>query len=73
MDDPGFQGVTELPQTMNIYYWHEFLPVASDWSIRCELIVTAARPSLPSPKRPVIRWDGLASQTKLAVEQTLGE
>ena len=35
---------------------------------RCELIVTAARPSLPALKAPQqmgpIRWDSLASQTK---------
>ena len=32
-------------------------------SNRCELIVTAARPSLPALSALAIRWDGLASQT----------
>ena len=57
----GIVCVTELLQTMNTI--SRILPVASDCLNRCELIVTAARPSLRSPSAPAIRWDGLASQT----------
>ena len=32
---------------------------------RCELIVTAARPSLPALSALAIRWDSLASQTRI--------
>ena len=47
-------------------YEQEFLPNAFDWSKRCELIVTTARPSLP-PLGALCKHSGdrLASQTRL--------
>ena len=54
-----------IPVVITMYEYHcvQFATVASDWSARCELIYSAARPSLPFLAPKALRGMVVASQT----------